>query len=262
MPEEARPGRKRSRFAGYLRESRDIGTGFLFALPLLLAYELGVVWTRSDVVNGASALLRATLQALAPAGYGLAAFNAAVVIAVFAAVVHTWERDKPVWRPGLYAAMGLESALDAAALLLLLIHVPRLAALAGGGGPPGPMGPTGDGLLLGLVLSLGAGVYEEIFFRLLLLGGTLWMLRRLLGLSERPATTTALVFSALVFSLFHHLGPLGDWPIRADVFAFRTLAGLFLGTLYLSRGLGIAVGAHALYDVYLTLLHAARTGPA
>ncbi|MCI0341429.1 MAG: CPBP family intramembrane metalloprotease [Planctomycetales bacterium] len=252
MPEEPRP--KKSRLAAYLRESRDLGTGFLFVLPLLLAYELGVVWTRSDVVNGASALLRATLHALAPAGYGLAAFNAAVVIAVFAAVVHTWEREKPVWRPGLYLAMGLESAVDALALLLLLVNVPRVPMAAGAG-------PPEDGLLLGIVLSLGAGVYEEIFFRLLLLGGVLWGLKRIFGLSERPATTIALVFSALLFSLFHHLGPLGE-PLRPQVLAIRTVAGLFLGTLYLSRGLGIAVGAHALYDVAVTLVHAARAGPA
>lgn len=254
-PREA-PGRREGAFARYSRESRQLATGFLFALPLLLVYEIGILVMGSRVINGASALLQALIASLAPRGWGLAAFNGCVVLAVFAAVVRTHERGKRVWRPGLYTLMAGESALHAMVLLVLMGWIGSramwAAPLAGGGAP------LGDHLLHGLVLSLGAGVYEEIFFRWLLLGGLVWFLTSGFGVSVQGASSVALIVSALLFSLFHHLGPLGD-EFSLMVVVARTAAGLFLGSLYLRRGLGIAIWAHALYDVAIVVVqHALR----
>ena len=76
-------------------------------------------------------------------------------------------------------------------------------------------------------------------------------------MAEGRAGTAACLASAVLFSCFHHLGSLGD-PFLPLVFLIRVVAGVFLGVLYLQRGLGIAIGAHALYDVCVTLLHHAR----
>lgn len=256
------PKRREGGFARYARESRDLGTSFLFALPLLLVYEVGIVATGSDVVNGASALLRAMIGVIAPAGWGLAAFNACVVAGVFAALLSTWERGKHAWRPGLYAGMAAESVLYAGLLLVLLGQVPRLARLAACvclADAPAPRALPG-GLVGGLVLSLGAGVYEEIFFRLGMLGGGRWLLRSGFGVADGKASSAACVVSAVIFSLFHHVGSLGD-TFHPLLFLIRVVAGVFLGVVYLHRGLGIAIGAHALYDVLVTLVHYARTLP-
>jgi membrane protease YdiL (CAAX protease family) len=254
--DDATPARRDGALVRYLRESRGLATGFLFALPLLLVYEIGILVMGSRVINGASALLQALIAAMAPAGWGIAAFNGCVVLAAFAAVVRTQERGRRVWRPGLYTCMAGESCLHALVLLLLMgwigsrgmsaVAAPALRALAGDG-------PLGENLLHGVVLSLGAGVYEEIFFRWLLLGGLVWFLTSGFGVSPQSAGSVALIVSALLFSLFHHLGPLGD-QFSVMVVLARTAAGLFLGSLYLRRGLGIAIWAHALYDVAIVVV--------
>ena len=62
-----------------------------------------------------------------------------------------------------------------------------------------------------------------------------------------------LVLSALIFSAFHYIGPLGD-AFTLPSFTFRAIAGLLLSGLYAGRGFGIAAWTHALYDVGLALL--------
>jgi len=58
----------------------------------------------------------------------------------------------------------------------------------------------------------------------------------------------AAVLASLAFSAAHHLGPAGESMVPI-VFYFRTVAGLVFSALYLTRGLGIAVGAHAGYNI-------------
>jgi len=103
-----------------------------------------------------------------------------------------------------------------------------------------------------LMLSLGAGIYEELLFRVVLVGLLAWGARRLLGWRPLVAGIAATVLGALIFSAFHYIGPFGD---RFEVysFVFRTIAGLFFSGLYLLRGFGITAWTHALYDVFLLL---------
>src|SRR5439155_4738978 len=86
----------------------------------------------------------------------------------------------------------------------------------------------------------GAGIYEEALFRLLLLSALRWLMVQ----AELPGTggvALAGLLSALLFSLAHHVGPQGE-ACDAQVFFFRTLAGLYFAALYLCRGFSIAVG--------------------
>jgi hypothetical protein len=103
-----------------------------------------------------------------------------------------------------------------------------------------------------LVVSLGAGIYEELLFRVLLVSGILFLALRA-GWSRKVSIAVAIVASALIFSGFHYIGPFGD-PLTAPSFTFRALAGLMLSGLYVFRGFGIAAWTHALYDVGLSLL--------
>jgi membrane protease YdiL (CAAX protease family) len=103
----------------------------------------------------------------------------------------------------------------------------------------------------GIVLSLGAGFYEELVFRVLLVG-TLAGIFHASGFDRRKAGIFAALLAALLFSAFHYIGPYGDaW--RAPSFIFRFLAGLAFSALFLLRGFGIAAWTHALYDVFLLL---------
>jgi hypothetical protein len=103
-----------------------------------------------------------------------------------------------------------------------------------------------------LMLSLGAGIYEELLFRVVLVGLLAWGAKKVLGWRPLVAGIAATVLGALIFSAFHYIGPFGD---RFEVysFVFRTIAGLFFSGLYLLRGFGITAWTHALYDVFLLL---------
>jgi membrane protease YdiL (CAAX protease family) len=105
------------------------------------------------------------------------------------------------------------------------------------------------GLASQVMISLGAGLYEELLFRVGLVGALAWLARRLLG-SPVAAGAAAVVAGALVFSAFHYVGPHGD-SLELGSFAFRAVAGVLFSTLYLLRGFGITAWTHALYDLML-----------
>jgi hypothetical protein len=124
------------------------------------------------------------------------------------------------------------------------------------GAPPPPL-RIGSGLQhlsrwTLLMLSIGAGIYEELLFRVVLVGLMAWAATTLLGWRPLIAGIAATILGALIFSAFHYIGPYGD---RFDVysFVFRTIAGLFFSGLYLLRGFGVTAWTHALYDVFLLL---------
>jgi hypothetical protein len=111
-----------------------------------------------------------------------------------------------------------------------------------------------EGRFTGFVMSLGAGLYEEIAFRVVLFGLGLTCLRVLL----RPSSTLqrwslslgwALV-CALVFSAWHHVGTFGD-ALDARVFVFRTVCALVFTLIYVARGFAPTVWTHVAYDVWV-----------
>ena len=102
------------------------------------------------------------------------------------------------------------------------------------------------------MISLGAGIYEELLFRVILVSGLAWIARRLLGWSATASGVFAVVVGALIFSAFHYIGPYGDrWELSS--FTFRAVAGVLFSGLYLLRGFGITAWTHALYDVFLAV---------
>ena len=117
--------------------------------------------------------------------------------------------------------------------------------LAAGGGLEGDA-------LSRLTLSLGAGLYEELLFRVVLVALLAHAFRVVFGAGRVAAGIAAAVVGALLFSAFHYVGPLGE-PLQLESFVFRALAGLAFSGLYLTRGFGITAWTHALYDVAVLL---------
>ena len=103
-----------------------------------------------------------------------------------------------------------------------------------------------------LMLSLGAGIYEELVFRLILVSLLVAVLRLFIA-QGRLRYMTAAVIGALIFSAVHYIGSLGD-VFTLQSFTFRFLMGLALNGIYLWRGFGIAAMTHALFDVFVTLM--------
>ena len=118
-------------------------------------------------------------------------------------------------------------------------------------GVPAPGSPAGYSLATQVMISLGAGIYEELLFRVILVSGLALLGRKVFGWSLTAAGVFAVGLGALIFSAFHYIGPYGD-RFTLGSFAFRTVAGLLFSGLYLLRGFGITAWTHALYDVFLT----------
>jgi membrane protease YdiL (CAAX protease family) len=77
----------------------------------------------------------------------------------------------------------------------------------------------------------------------------------LLPAGRKTGTALAVVVSALIFSSFHYIGPLGD-TFALPSFTFRAIAGVVFSVLFVARGFGIAAWTHALYDLGLSVMQA------
>lgn len=234
----------------YWTDSRAPRYSLLFALPLLLAYE-GLAWFLSDPAagglrNGADVIIKALFITVG-GQRGLLVFEVVIAGIGLWLVARDWRRHPGPLRPAVFGGMLLESAVLAVLVGLVVGRATNSLLQMLALGPPGSMDlPTQ------LMISLGAGIYEELLFRVVLVGALAAAGTRLLGWTPKTAGITAAVVGALLFSAFHYVGAYGD-PLELPSFLFRFLAGLVFSAIYLTRGFGIAAWTHALYDVFVTL---------
>ncbi|MBT8486591.1 MAG: CPBP family intramembrane metalloprotease [Phycisphaerales bacterium] len=241
---------------GYWHAARRPLQILAFLLPLIIAYELclAVVLPSGD---GADIL---TVQAhrsllwffgvfgIAPTG-GL--FLGGVVIAVVLLCWHVLARER--WSVDVRVAglMGVEAIALALPLLVLGHLVANLAAAT-----PTTTSFADLDVLSQMAISVGAGLYEELVFRMVLIALVDTLLVDLAGLSTRAGAAVAIVVSAVAFTFYHDLsGPGG--VVSTVKLAFYFLAGLYFGAVFVLRGFGLVVGAHAVYDILTVLLAAA-----
>lgn len=207
----------------------DVVASLVLIFPLLLAYEIGVLF--AGHVNGADIVTRAL--------YGAVGTRAAYLLvhAVFALAFLVWIRRDKRW-----SSLTLEVAapviLEAAVYALTLgalgtLIVERLLGLGVSAGS--------------IVSAIGAGVHEELVFRLGALTLLVSMLSRA-NIERRLAFMLALAISTVLFAAAHHVGVYGE-PFSAHAFAFRCVAGVAFGLVFWFRSLAHAVYAHVLYDV-------------
>jgi membrane protease YdiL (CAAX protease family) len=221
-------------------------------LPVFLAYQLGVVFLR---VQNASDMLTGHLLELAHGDQGLyfALTAAAGLAMVF--VFAVLGRGQSL-RPGKLLQIAIEGAVYAFVMSVVTSWVVgKIFAAA----PPRPT----DGAFAGIVMSLGAGFYEELVFRAALfgLGGQLiaWLFVRRGSTAAAKAAGAVFVVGAwavvcaALFSGAHYLGTFGDeFEIRS--FVARAVMGLALTFVYATRGFAAAVWTHALYDIWVLVL--------
>ena len=236
----------------YWTTSRAPRYSITFALPLLILYEaLAATLSRfagEQMRNGADVMLRSLFVAVAGRRGPLLFVLCVIGISI-------WLIARDLRRGGklqarVFAWMSAEAVVLALVFGLVIGTVTAkllapLGTLAIGGQPSMGVGAR-------LMLSLGAGLYEELLFRVLLVSGLLLLARRVLAWGPTLANTFAVVVGALIFSGFHYVGAYGD-PFRVDSFVFRTLAGVAFSALYVFRGFGITAWTHALYDVLVLI---------
>jgi hypothetical protein len=239
-----------------------------FVAPLLLAYELGVLWMGGAGAEagrtGADAWMRQGLAALGLTDRWLPPLCIALALLAWQAISSRPWRFSPLVPVG----MALESLILAIALVGLsrlvdlgfenLEHSPGWCLSAQGPGasaapaPPAAPAPLAERPEVLLVGFLGAGVYEEALFRLLLVP-LAFALLRLLQAPAVLASTLAVTASALLFSLAHHAGTPGE-AFTWFAFIFRWAAGVYFAWVFVFRGFGVAVGTHTAYDILVGAL--------
>jgi hypothetical protein len=231
--------------SNYFQATRHPWPSFLLLLPLLAAYEGGIFWLGGphpeSLRNGADAWLRWGLET---AGVHFAYAPPAIIAVVFLLWSYAARDRRPQDLVGVVSGMAIEAVFFALGLW----------------GLSRALGPVLDHFGIQLHLSaahreavgqaityVGAGIYEEVLFRLVLFSGLVALLR-ITFMPSFLAVVAAAAASAALFSAAHHVGPFGE-PFDRYVFLFRLLAGLYFAVVFRLRGFGVAAGAHALYDV-------------
>jgi membrane protease YdiL (CAAX protease family) len=224
----------------YFKASELPLASLVFVLPFLVIYELGAHVLNLDHARFelvAFRLMRDFFGFFGATGRFLPAM--AVV-----GVLLTWHiaRNDP-WkvRSGTLLGMFLESAALGVPLILACIALAPYLPLAG---------TMGD-IRGGIIISLGAGIYEELIFRLCAMTMLSLLLADLLKLQRGLATVLIVLIPAVLFSAYHYLG---DEHFAWGSFVFRSLAGVYFGLVFLVRGFGITAGAHAAYDIWIVAL--------
>ncbi|WP_437779148.1 CPBP family glutamic-type intramembrane protease [Sorangium sp. So ce315] len=240
-PELARPG---AAPAGEKPTSKsDALTDLALTMPIFVLYHLGVAFLP---IRNAADPVTAELRALAKHSLPMYAGLTVAVGAVFVLVLSILGRGHAL-QTRRFALLAAEGALYAILMRFAGAYVVGSLRL----GPP----LLSDDIFTGVVMSLGAGFYEEIAFRAGLYGLGALAIKLFFGRGAQGVVLLVgwAVVAAAVFSGWHYVGALGD-PWNLASFVFRMVCGLVLTAIYVFRGFAPAVWTHALYDVWVLVL--------
>jgi hypothetical protein len=227
--------------AGYLSRSARPLTSLVFLLPFIVIYELG---TRllSDPVKGTQHIVAFTMMQQFFALFG--AYGRHLPAMAVAAILLAWHiARRDAWNVSLptLLTMVVESIVLAWPIIVFGVLLTRLL----------PLSATTTGTGQTLVLSLGAGIYEELVFRLILCTTLAMVLRNVFRIEPRLSMLLLVVLSATLFSAYHYLG---NEAFHWRIFVFRMLAGVYFAGLFVARGFGITAGSHMAYDILIVIL--------
>ena len=226
----------------YLTVSKSPLYSFIFTLPLFLLYEVGIFLISSRDINqlrnGADVLMRQVLESFGI--YGMYGFGGTFLIGFLIAFI----RQKKNLRTSeiesrFLLIMFFESIVWATLLVIMMIKIPTFLSLS-----------NEDHLIQQVVLAIGAGIYEEFVFRVLLISGLAILFGLIFNWGEFGKTFLSVIISSAIFSIFHFFGSYGD-TFSFPLFFVRFFAGIFLAMIYIFRGFGITAYAHSIYDLFV-----------
>ena len=228
--------------SNYWRYSRSAYYSAVAALPLLVIYEILIVLSQSrywGIRNAADVWIRTFLMA-----FDLQAQHITfVLIGISLALIPIAKsRARGIKLKANYFALMFAECLAFSLILgVVLQSILRLGGLSSGG--------PGSGIMQNLALSVGAGLFEEIIFRVILLNLLFLLLSPLLK-KKVVAAVVSVLLASFLFSLSHYVGTMADtWQLYS--FMFRWAAGLLFTILYFVRGFAITAYTHALYDIWV-----------
>ncbi len=235
----------------YWSDARTPLSSLLFLIPWIVSYEFGVLVMGQDqpdvLRNGADFWMRSLLSRV-----GVGQILLPVFVVVMLLTWHSVQRHPWRIRMETQAGMLAESLL----LAIVLVAIGQCHDLLFRNITTEPASATNlltvAGPVTRAVSFIGAGVYEEVMFRLLLVPAA-FLGFRMFDFPVRWAAAMAAISTSFLFALAHHVGPSAD-AFNLFAFSFRASAGLFFAAVFLLRGFGITVGCHAGYDLLVGIL--------
>lgn len=218
----------------------------VLTLPMFVGYHLGVIVL--PVRNAADIVTR---ELVALADHNMAAYGGltlAIGLTYVLVLGLAGRGDALRWQR--FVLIAVEGIAYAIAMRIAAVYIVGHVFLNGGGVREVTLSP-----FAGIVMSLGAGFYEEIAFRVILFGLGLRLISLLfsLGSSTKYLVATAWALAtAAAFSGWHYVGALGD-TFDPRSFVFRWVCGLIFTIIFAFRGFAPAVWTHALYDIWVLL---------
>jgi hypothetical protein len=234
---------------GYLGRG-NLLTSLVLVFPLFLVYSVAVV-ALPGVGNGADLITGRLYALLGRSSVNFLLFDLALAV-IFGVVVLALRRRQR-FDLRLFVPVLLESAVYALAMgafvswLISLLGIRPTLSIAAAAGP------DRGGVLVRTALSIGAGVNEELVFRLLMLPALIALFHKIIGLGQWTAVALAFLADAALFSAAHHV--IGGEPWALYPFMARLIMGLVFAALYQWRGFAVAVYTHFLYDFYVMVIH-------
>lgn len=241
----SRPARRPERFPrakAWLRKGHEPLAGLYLTIPVFVLYHVGILFVSTR--NGADLVSGVTLRLLHSSQPAYIAVTVGFAIGLIIAVQllrRTSRLKISEWLPMLGES------------LVFAFVVPFIATWATHKLFAWELGGHSIGAFEKVVMAAGAGFHEELLFRVVLFGGLVLFLEKVVKMSVTKAAILAALLSALAFSGVHYIGPFGD-DFQLLSFAYRAFSGLLLAALYWWRGFAVAVYTHMFYDLMVFFL--------
>jgi membrane protease YdiL (CAAX protease family) len=231
-----------------------------FLLPLIIFYEVGTILINTDLLREsqvrvvAFAWLQEALQYIGMGGRMAWAAPPLVVVLILLGLQlasrKSWEFKTLDAGPMVLECITLATPLIVLGLFINTSSLRQAAAQYAGG----------KTLLADIVTGIGAGIYEELVFRLVLICLLMLLLQDVLGLERKGSLVASVLVSSVLFSAHHHVVFVSGRfavaaPFEITEFAFRSTAGVYFAALFAIRGFGITAGTHAFYDIIAVVIN-------
>ncbi len=228
----------------YFKDTHTLLYSFLFSLPLFLIYEGLIIISQPN----ADQLVRISVDVWMKAiftslGVNAVSFSLFLMLIIGIFILYKEREQLKELHFRYFPVLLIESTLLGIIIALITSSLTSVLLNFSASDPVSELS-----YLQKLALSLGAGLYEELFFRVILVSLFIFIFNKLFNNKRWASVTAAVVLSALLFSAVHYTGSMGDF-FTLNSFFYRFLFGLMLNGLYVARGFGVAAWTHALYDV-------------
>lgn len=219
----------------YFKISKSPFFSLIITIPLFVLYELGIFFAHktevSTLKNGADVIIEDILSF-----FGVNIFYTLSLLLLFFALFFSWKHQKDFkslkLRFSYFLFFLMESILYSILLFVIIKNIPLFIQIR-------------STSYFDLTLIIGAGIYEELFFRVILITFFTKILRFIFSNSSK-FFWTPIFLSSIIFSLFHFVG---IDTFSQDAFTLRFIGGIYLSLIYQFRGFAMASVTHSLYDI-------------